>query len=150
VFTTPGSLVAMLLVTYGAKFLQVILSIVLLSKYDNVQASHRASNGEGKDGKKPGFGAKMVQRAWNSHQNSWEAFATFSAAVLLALNTVGDSVNLNILANAFVIVRIAYVFVYIAAFNDLLAIVRSLTWVVSFGLVLQIFAMAIGDNWITM
>ena len=146
-FTTPGSIVAMLLVVYIAKVLQVILSIVLTAKYDNVQSSHRAASSEGKDGKKLGFGAKTVQRAWNAHQNSWEAFAAFSAAVLLALQTVGDSKELNVLANAFVIVRFVYNFVYILAFNDLLAVFRGVTFVVGLGFVLQIFALAVGDNW---
>ena len=149
-FTTPGSIVAMLLVVYIAKVLQVILSIVLTAKYDNVQSSHRAASSEGKDGKKLGFGAKTVQRAWNAHQNSWEAFAAFSAAVLLALQTVGDSKELNVLANAFVIVRFVYNFVYILAFNDLLAVFRSVTFVVGLGFVLQIFALAVGDNWVNL
>lgn len=150
IFTTHGSLVAVLLLTYFSKFLQVITSVLFLGKYDNVNASHRASNGVSKDGQKPGFGAKLVLRAWNAHQNSWEAFAAFSVAVLLALQTAGDSKNLNILVNAFVLVRLAYNFVYILAFNDILAVFRSLTWVVGFGFLLQIFAIAVGDNWVTL
>lgn len=148
VFTTPGSIIAMLFVVYLAKILQVLLSIVLTAKYDNVQSSHRAASSEGKDGKKLGFGAKTVQRAWNAHQNSWEAFAAFTAAVLLALQTVGDSKELNILANAFVFVRFAYNFVYILAFNDFLAVFRGVTFVVGLGFVLQIFALAVGDKWV--
>lgn len=146
-FTTPGTVVAMFINVYIAKVFQVLLAVLLVGKYDNVQASHRAASAVGKDGKKPGFGAKMVQRAWNAHMNSWEAFAGFTAAVLLALNVAGDSPELRVLANAFVIVRFAYTLIYIVAFNDLLALVRGGAFALGLSLLLQIFVVAAGDNW---
>lgn len=146
-FTTPGTIIAMFANVYIAKIFQVLLAVLLVGKYDNVQASHRTASAEGKDGKKLGFGAKMVQRAWNAHMNSWEAFAGFTAAVLLALTVAGDSTQLRVLANAFVIVRFAYTLIYVGAFNDLLAIVRGGAFAVGLTLLLQIFAIGAGDNW---
>ena len=145
-FTTPGTVVAMFLNIYIAKVFQAVLSIALLTKYDHVQANHR-SVGDVKDGKKPGFAAKMVQRAFNAHQNSWEAFAGFSVAVVLALQMVGDSPQLNMLANWFVLVRFAYILIYIVAFNNALAMFRSAAWVVGLSIILQIFVLAAGDKW---
>ena len=147
-FTTQGTIIAMLMNIYIAKIFQVILSVLLTGKYDNVQSSHR--NGAGttdKDGKKPSFGAKMAARAWNAHMNSWEAFTAFSVAVILALVTVGDSNQLQVLANAFVLVRFAYTLIYIIAFNDILAMIRGGAFAVGFTLILQILFLAAGDNW---
>jgi uncharacterized MAPEG superfamily protein len=147
-FTTQGSVIAMLINVYIAKVLQVVLAILLTGKYDNVQASHRTGGGS-KEGQKPSFGAKMAQRAWNAHMNSWEAFTAFGIAVVLALATVGDSTELKVLANAFVIVRFAYNFIYVLAFNDVLAVVRGAAFAVGFAIVLQIFALAAGEHWKT-
>mmetsp|Transcript_28009 Transcript_28009/g.55992 ORF Transcript_28009/g.55992 Transcript_28009/m.55992 type:complete len:168 (+) Transcript_28009:24-527(+) len=147
-FTTQGTIIGMLMNVYIAKVFQVVLSVILVGKYDNVQASHRVSSGE-KDGKKLSFGAKMAQRAWNAHLNSWESFSAFSAAVILALVTVGDSHQLRVLANAFVVVRFAYIIIYVAAFNDVLALLRGGAFAVGISLLLQIFVLAAGENWKT-
>lgn len=147
-FTTQGTVIAMLINVYIAKLLQAFCAVVLVGKYDNVQASHRVGRA-GKDGQKPAFAQKMAERAWNAHMNSWEAFSAFSAAVILVLVTVGDSPQLRVLANAFVVVRFAYNFVYTLAFNDVLAIVRGGVFFVGLALILQIFALAAGDHWKT-
>jgi uncharacterized MAPEG superfamily protein len=147
-FTTQGTIIAMLANVYIAKILQVALAVLLTGKYDNVQANHR-TGGNVKEGQKPSFGQKMAQRAWNAHMNSWEAFTAFSAAVLLALVSAGDSTQLRVLANAFVVVRFAYNFVYTLAFNDALAIVRGGTFFVGLALLLQIFAIGAGEHWKT-
>jgi uncharacterized MAPEG superfamily protein len=147
-FTTQGAVIAMLANVFIAKFLQGVLSVVLTGKYDNVQANHR-TGGFSKDGQKQTFGQKTAARAWNAHMNSWEAFATFSAAVILALVSVGDSTQLRVLANAFVAVRFVYNFVYVLAFNNALAVVRTAVFFVGLAIVLQIFALAAGDHWKT-
>jgi uncharacterized MAPEG superfamily protein len=147
-FTTQGAVIAMLANVFIAKFLQGVLSVVLTGKYDNVQANHR-TGGFSKDGQKQTFGQKTAARAWNAHMNSWEAFATFSAAVILALVSVGDSTQLRVLANAFVAVRFVYNFVYVLAFNNALAVVRTAVFFVGLAIVLQIFALAAGEHWKT-
>ena len=148
-FNTPGAVCAMLINVYIAKLFQVLLSVLLLSKYDNVQANFRTANTsrKGKDDKEASFSEKMVQRAYNAHLNSWEAFTSFAAAVILALQLVGDSKELLVLANAFVLVRFAYTLIYIAAFNNVLALVRGGAFAIGFSLILQIFAMAAGEHW---
>lgn len=90
VFTTPGCVFAMLLLVFpGTKFLMMVLSICLLNKYDNVQASYKQLTGSVVGAHNPYdvWAKRMVQRAYNAHMNTFEAFCHFSIAVLLCLHT---------------------------------------------------------------
>eukprot|EP00600_Ochromonadales_sp_CCMP1393_P008588 CAMPEP_0174964176 /NCGR_PEP_ID=MMETSP0004_2-20121128/5734_1 /TAXON_ID=420556 /ORGANISM="Ochromonas sp., Strain CCMP1393" /LENGTH=107 /DNA_ID=CAMNT_0016212871 /DNA_START=87 /DNA_END=407 /DNA_ORIENTATION=- len=105
-----------------AKFIHIGLSVVLLKSYDNVQARHRTENiAETRE-------KRMVNRAYNAHMNSWEAFAAFGIAVLLCLKNKGDSTELSTCCNAFIAIRVAYLQIYLMADNDILAMVRSIAW----------------------
>jgi uncharacterized MAPEG superfamily protein len=143
-FSTQGCVLAMILLVYVIKVVHVLLSYLLTMKYDLVQASYR---GGAKEGQKPTFGEKMVQRAYNAHANSFEAFSVFTAAVLIALHTVGDSERLRLLANAFVLVRAAYAAIYVFAFHTVLTPLRSGAFFVGLNLCFMIFLHALGEEW---
>ena len=141
-FSLEGSIVAMFLILYGSKFLQVGLSFLLLKKYDNVQNQARYG---GNVTKTSTWQEKTVQRAYSAHSNHWEAFTAFSIAVLLAVvKAPGQRDELTMLANAFVHVRIIYNVVYILAFNEPLSAIRSSVWTVGWVIILRIFTIAIG------
>ena len=143
IFTTRGAIVASFLTIYFAKFLQVQLSYILLYGYD--LENPRSSKIAEKKGVNT-WQVKAVARAKSGHENQWEAFIGFTAAMMVALRTHGsDNDELSKLANAFVIVRIAYLFVYILAFNVPLAVVRSAVWAVGLGIILRIFSISTGD-----
>lgn len=78
----------------------------------------------------------MVQRAYNAH---CEAFIAFSAAILLSIATSNLGGEIDRLANAFVVVRIAYNLVYIAAYNKPLSVIRSAVWTFGIIIIFKIF-----------
>lgn len=67
-----------------------------------------------------GWGA----RAQAAHQNSFEAFAPFAAAVLVAETGGGDPERIALLCGVFLVARVVYIGLYIAN----LATLRSLVW----------------------
>lgn len=140
-FTPAGSIGAMLAVVYVSKLVHGVLSVALLQKYDNVQASYRYSTNKGS------WQAKMVQRAYSAHSNHWEAFAGFSVAMLLALQKApaGSAEELQMLANAFLVSRVAYNAAYVLAFNEPLAVIRSSMFAIGLAIVVRIFTIAIGN-----
>lgn len=145
-FTTRGALVASFLSIYFSKFLQVQLSYILLSGYDLVNP--RSSDVADKKGVNT-WQAKTVARAWSGHSNQWEAFMGFAVALLLALRVRGsEDPELNKLANDFVFIRLAYLIVYILAFNTPLSVVRSAVWFLGLGITLKIFAIGAGQVYI--
>jgi uncharacterized MAPEG superfamily protein len=139
-FDAYECVVAMFALVYASKFLQAGLSFVLLGKYDNVQANYRNGGFEGKS-----WRHKAVQRAYNAHQNHWEAFTAFGIAMALALTKVGPERHheLALLGNAFLLQRVAFNAVYIVAFNEPLSFVRSSVWLVGVVLVVRIFTVAV-------
>lgn len=140
-FTTQGALFAMFISLYFSKALHVLCSVLLLAKYDNVQASFRYTE----SGQKNGFALRTVQRAYNAHINQWEAFAGFSAAVLLVLQADQNTLEVTRLANAFIFVRLIYNFVYIFAFNTALSTIRSAVWLVGLAILVRIFTIGAGE-----
>ena len=69
-----------------------------------------------------GFGARCLA----AHENSFEAIIMFAPAVLLAIATNNANETTANLAMAFVICRIAYLFLYWLNFDKL----RSIVWVI--------------------
>jgi uncharacterized MAPEG superfamily protein len=63
-------------------------------------------------------------RANWAHQNHFEAFAPFAAAVILAEMAHAAQARINTLAVVFILLRIAYTFIYIGGFASL----RSVVW----------------------
>ncbi len=141
-FSAKGSIVVMFLIVYMSKYVQVGLSLILSGFYDNVQASFRVG---GKGTKKDTWREKTVQRAFNAHQNQWEAFIGFSIAVILALINIKDTAELDILVNAFIISRVVYNVVYVLAFNPPLSILRSVVWLTGISIVFRIFYLSVSD-----
>lgn len=69
------------------------------------------------------------QRALAAHQNMFEAFPLFAAAVLSAQYQELAAATLNTLALVFCGARVAYQIFYLAN----LAMLRSLAWIIGFG-----------------
>ena len=78
-------------------------------------------------------------RAHAAHLNSFEAFPLFAAAVLAAMAAGADPARIDLLAIAFVVLRVVYFAVYMAN----LAAVRSLVWFAAMGCVVAISVAAI-------
>ena len=84
----------------------------------------------------PGFYAGGLRaRSQGAHQNGFEAFPFFAAAVLLAEMRSVPQGAVNALAVAFIVARIAYVLLYLT--NRPTA--RSVVWTIGFVCVLAIF-----------
>lgn len=141
-YTLEGCIVAMALVIYLSKFLHAGLSFLLLTKYDNIQASYRY----GSKNPQSTWQEKTVQRAYSAHQNHWEAFILFAAGIILAIVTKAEErAELTVLANAFLYIRVIYNITYILAFNTPLSAVRSSVWTVGAVIIFRIFAIAVKD-----
>jgi uncharacterized MAPEG superfamily protein len=78
-------------------------------------------------------------RANWAHQNHFEAFAPFAAAVILAEISAAPQHRIDVLAAVFVAARLAYT----AAYLTNAATLRSLIWMVGFVAVIWLFALAI-------
>jgi len=111
--------------------------VVYLTKLPVAAAMHRAG---GYDNHHPraqqaaltGWGA----RALAAHQNGFETFAPFAAAVLVA-HAVGAPAGLVAgLAVLFVVSRVAYVACYIADLSSLRSAVWGVGWLATLGLFL--------------
>jgi uncharacterized MAPEG superfamily protein len=81
----------------------------------------------------------MPARANAAQQNSWEALAMFSAAVFASQLAHAPQARVDVLAMAFIAVRLIYIAVYLAN----LAALRSLVWTVGLGLCIALFAAAV-------
>lgn len=77
-------------------------------------------------------------RAHAAHLNSFEAFAPFAAAVIIAHLAHAPQGRIDLLATSFVAARIAYIGLYIAD----LAGLRSVAWMVAMGCVIGLFVAA--------
>ncbi len=78
------------------------------------------------------------KRATHAHQNHFEAFAPFAAAVIVAHLARAPQGTIDLLAIAFVAVRVAYTAAYLADKPAL----RSLIWLAGLACVIGLFAVA--------
>lgn len=78
-------------------------------------------------------------RAQSAQQNSWEAFAFFSACVFAAHLAQAPQARIDTLAVAFVVVRLLYILCYVTD----RATMRSIVWLVGFALALAIFLVGV-------
>jgi uncharacterized MAPEG superfamily protein len=97
---------------------------LLGGRYDNHDPRSRAAQYEG-----------MPKRAYAAHQNSYEAFPLFAAAVLLAEMKGAPRGLVDQLAILFIGARLAYITCYIMNWATL----RSITWFVAFASAIAIF-----------
>jgi uncharacterized MAPEG superfamily protein len=74
-------------------------------------------------------------RANAAQQNGWEAFAFFTAAVLVAHVTRGQQAQVDTLAMVFIAARVVYLPVYLAGWGA----IRSLVWAVGLVATVWIF-----------
>ena len=77
-------------------------------------------------------------RAHAAHLNSFEAFAPFAAAVIIAHLAQAPQGRVDLLAIAFIAARVAYIGLYIAD----LATLRSVAWAVGMACVIGLFVLA--------
>jgi uncharacterized MAPEG superfamily protein len=80
----------------------------------------------------------MPARAHAAHLNAFEAFPLFAAAVIIAHLRQVPQDRLDTLALAFVVLRLAYGFIYMAGYPR----IRSLVWAFAFLSVIGLFVLA--------
>lgn len=85
-----------------------------------------------------GAGARAVA----AQANSWEALAVFSAAILAVVISGVNPQSIAIWAMAFVALRIVYIGLYIGNLDKL----RSLVFIVGFGICMYLFYLALTAN----
>ena len=78
------------------------------------------------------------RRAVFAHHNHFEAFAPFAAAVIIARILQAPQDVVNVLAGAFIVLRVAYTWAYLSGQAGL----RSLFWGLGFACVVAIFGFA--------
>lgn len=78
------------------------------------------------------------RRANAAQTNSWEAFAPFAAAVIIAHASGARHAVIDTLAIAFIACRIVYAVLYIADRPSL----RSVAWIAGYGCVIGLFIAA--------
>ncbi len=83
-------------------------------------------------------GTGVRQRAYWAHLNGFEAFPPFAAAVIIAHLAGAAQSTVDLLAVAFVVLRVVYVGLYLA---DLPA-ARSLVWTAGLAAVIGLFVAA--------
>ena len=77
----------------------------------------------------------MPARAHAAHLNAFEAFPLFAAAVIIAQLRDAPQDRVDQLAIAFVVLRLAFGFVYMAGYATL----RSLLWALAFACAIALF-----------
>lgn len=80
----------------------------------------------------------MQARAHAAHLNSFEAFPLFAAGVLIAAASRAPQASVEGIAIGFIVARLAYLACYVGG----LATLRSLVWMVGFGLSVALFVVA--------
>lgn len=80
----------------------------------------------------------MPARAHAAHLNSFEAFPLFAAAVIIAQQLAAPQGTVDMLAIAFVVLRVLYGVLYLADQHTL----RSLVWVGALACTVAIFVVA--------
>ncbi len=100
------------------------------------KADKRYDNSAPRDWLATREGAK--KRAYAAHLNSFEAFPLFASGVVIAHLMAAPVLVVNAMAIAFVLARIVYIWCYITNHASL----RSLVWLVGFGLTVALFVVA--------
>jgi uncharacterized MAPEG superfamily protein len=116
-------IVAAWFVVYGSK-LPVAVAMNRAGGYDNHHPRAQQARLEG-------WGARSVA----AHQNGFENFAPFAAAVIVAHVAGGPERVVDLLAVTFVAARIAYIICYLSDWASL----RSAVWTVGFLVTLALF-----------
>jgi uncharacterized MAPEG superfamily protein len=102
-----------------------------------------AKSMKGYDNRKPRDSLSMAEgwraRANWAHQNGFEAFPAFAAAVILAEMSHAPQAMIDILSTAFVVVRLLYVGAYVANTSA----IRTLIWGAGFGCTIWLFALSV-------
>ncbi len=80
-------------------------------------------------------------RKWANaaQQNCWEALPFFAAAVIVNHITGGAGITTNVLALAFVLLRVFFVYFYVTGRQG----VRSIVWIAAYAINLAIFVLPI-------
>jgi uncharacterized MAPEG superfamily protein len=81
----------------------------------------------------------LSRRADNAQKNGFEAFPFFAAAVIVAHLLHAPQPRIDMLAIVFVVARLAYFACYLADWQA----VRSLVWLVGFGVCVAIFLLGL-------
>jgi uncharacterized MAPEG superfamily protein len=123
-------------------FLCVFLAFVLVYVPKLVMAKGQAARPEGYDNALPrDQQAKLdgiARRAVAAHQNGFEGFAPFAAAVLCAQAAQVRPELLNALSMTYVTMRVVYIGLYLADRSTL----RSIVWTIGFGTTAMLFVLA--------
>lgn len=77
------------------------------------------------------------KRAIAAHSNSYEALPLFIAAVIFAQTAQGDQSRIDMLAIAFIALRVMYIAVYPMNFGSLRSLIWSAAMAVNVGLFLM-------------
>ena len=114
----------MILVAASLPYLTAAMAKLWGSGYDNAQPRAWATTLTG-----------WRARAYAAHQNHFEAFPPFAAAVIVATLTNASPPLVDRLAIAFVLIRIAYTAIYIRGNHTL----RSAAWALGFVCIIALF-----------
>lgn len=120
-----------------------LIIAALLPYLAKAPVAHAMSKLGGYDNKHPrsqqvkltGFGA----RALAAHQNSFESFMIFAAAILLAIITEHTGNNIQQLAAIYLVARIIYNIIYLAN----IGLLRSVVWFISLACSLTIMVLCL-------
>ncbi len=108
---------------------QGIAKVTIRKSYENSRPRESLAQTQG-----------VAQRASWAHDNSWEAFAPFAAAVIIAFQAGGPTKWINTLALIFIAARILYGLCYIFDKH----VLRSSVWAVGFFSVAGLYLLAAG------
>ncbi|WP_431478870.1 MAPEG family protein [Massilia eburnea] len=112
------------------------MMVALTPKVASVAGEDRYDNADPRDW--AGRQAGWMKRAHAAHLNGFEALPLFIAAVILAQQAHANQDRIDILAMAFVLIRVTYSIIYISN----LATLRTLVWFAGIGVSLAILAQA--------
>lgn len=112
------------------------IMVELTPKVASMTGKDRYDNAHPRDweGRQSGW----MKRAHAAHLNGFEALPLFIAAVILAQQAHANQDRIDILAMAFVVIRVVYSIIYISN----LATLRTLVWMAGIGVSLAILAQA--------
>ena len=133
-----GTILAMYIIVYLSKLQHAMYSILLMQKYDIVNASYRNSNSSKKT-----WTEQVVSRAYNAHANNWEALLGYCIPVILILQKKISSNEINQLCNLFIGVRVIYTVLYPLAFSVPISMIRSGVFTIGIAIILKLFSIAI-------
>ena len=122
-------------------FLCLLFAFILIYIPRLVVAKAQIDMPEGLDNKTPRDQqtrlSPLGKRANGAHNNSFEAFAPFAAAVFVAHLGQANPQTSSILAGAFVAARVVYLGLYLGDLDKL----RTMVWLTGFGLTIALFVL---------